>query len=249
MSDTFGKIYVVGLGPGDESMMTAQALEAIKASDVVIGYRVYTDLIKDLCDGKEVIESGMRQEIDRCKSCVELAKEGKTVALVCSGDAGVYGMASPMLEIAGKAGNDGIETEIVPGITAALSGAAVLGAPIGHDFCVISLSDLLTPWELIEKRLKLAAEADLCIVIYNPSSHKRADYLKKACEVMLTKLPADRPCGYVRNIGREGTDKKICTLKELADEQVDMFTTVFIGNSMTKISGDGLITPRGYAEK
>ena len=248
MSDSYGKIYVVGLGPGDESMMTAQAAEAIRSSDVVIGYKVYTDLVKGLCTGKQVIESGMKQELERCQKCVELAKEGDTVALVCSGDAGVYGMASPMLEIAGKSGDD-IEIEIVPGITAALSGAAVLGAPIGHDFCVISLSDLLTPWELIEKRLKLAAEADLCIVLYNPSSHKRADYLKKACEVMLTTLPADRPCGYVRNIGRDGTDKKICSLAELAEEQVDMFTTVFIGNSMTRVIGDDLVTPRGYKEK
>ena len=248
MSKEPGKIYVVGLGPGDESMMTDQAREALKKSDIIVGYKVYTDLVKGLCEGKEIIESGMRQEIDRCRKCVDLAKEGNTVALVCSGDAGVYGMASPMLETAAESGND-VEIEVVCGITAALSGAAVLGAPIGHDFCVISLSDLLTPWDLIEKRLRLAAEADLCIVLYNPSSHKRADHLKKACEVMLTNLPADRPCGYVRNIGREGVFAKICTLADLKNEQVDMFTTVFIGNSQTGIYDGKLVTPRGYSSK
>ena len=239
-----GKVYVVGLGPGDREMMTAQAKRAIENSDIIVGYKVYTDLVRDMCDGKIVIESGMRQETDRCRKCIEFAKTGHSVVLICSGDAGVYGMASPLLEIAEEAGFDDIE--IVPGVTAALSGAALLGAPIGHDFCVISLSDLLTPWEPIEKRLRLAAEADLCIVIYNPSSHKRADHLKKACEVMSTIIPADRPCGYVRNIGRDNTKVKVCTFAELTDEQVDMFTTVFIGNSQTRISKNRLITPRGY---
>lgn len=245
--DKHGKVYVVGLGPGDRTMMTAQAEEAIKSSDVIIGYNVYTDLVRDMCDGKQVIKSGMRQETERCRKCIELAKEGHVVALVCSGDAGVYGMASPLLEIAEEESFE--DVEIVPGVTAALSGAALLGAPIGHDFCVISLSDLLTPWELIEKRLRLAAEADLCIVIYNPSSHKRADYLKKAYEVMSTDIEPDRPCGYVRNIGRDETLIKVCTFRELAKEQVDMFTTVFIGNSKTRISNNRLITPRGYESK
>ena len=240
-------IYVVGIGPGSIGGMTEDARDAIKNSDVIVGYKVYTDLVKSLCDGKDVIESGMRQEIERCRMCLDLAKDGKNVALICSGDAGVYGMASPMLEIAAKEGYE--DVVIVPGVTAALSGAAVLGAPVGHDFCVISLSDLLTPWELIEKRIKLAAEADLCIVLYNPSSRKRADHLNRACKVMLTKLPADRPCGYVRNIGRDEEGSHICTLSELADEQVDMFTIVFIGNSQTRIEGGKIITPRGYTAK
>lgn len=242
-----GKIYVVGLGPGDISMMTVQAKEAIENSDVIIGYRVYTDLISSLCEGKQVIESGMREEISRCQKCVELARGGSTVALVCSGDAGVYGMASPLLEIAAKEGFG--EVSIIPGVTAALSGAAVLGAPIGHDFCVVSLSDLLTPWELIENRIRLAVQADLCIVIYNPSSHKRADNLRKACEIMLTILPPHHPCGYVRNIGRSDTDMTVCTLKELSEAAVDMFTTVFIGNTQTRIEDGRLITPRGYRKK
>lgn len=237
-------IYVVGIGPGDVNMMTAQARAALDASDVIIGYKAYVDLVRDDYAHKELIASAMKSETDRCEKCLELAKSGKRVALICSGDAGVYGMASPMLEIAARDGFD--DVEIIPGVTAALSGAASLGAPIGHDFCVISLSDLLTPWDLIEKRLKLASEADLCIVIYNPSSHKRADYLKKACEVMLTTLPPDRPCGYVRNIGRDGYESKLLTLSELSGEQVDMFTTVFVGNSQTYIKGDRMITPRGY---
>jgi precorrin-3B C17-methyltransferase len=240
-------IYVVGIGPGGIPGMTEEARQAIENSDVIVGYKVYTDLVREFCTGKEVVESGMRQEIDRCRLCLEYAKNGKVVALICSGDAGVYGMASPMLEVAAKEGYEEVKT--VPGVTAALSGAAVLGAPIGHDFCVISLSDLLTPWDLIEKRLKLAAQADLCIVLYNPSSRKRSDHLKRACDIMLTTLPAGRPCGYVRNIGRNETESKVCTLEELASEQVDMFTTVFIGNSQTRIDGGWLITPRGYASE
>ncbi len=239
-----GKIYVVGIGPGAISMMTGEARAAIEKSDIIIGYKVYIELVRPLCDGKELIESGMRQEQERCQKCVELARSGRTVALICSGDAGVYGMASPLLEIASKEGFD--DVEIVPGVTAALSGAAQLGAPIGHDFCVISLSDLLTPWDVIEKRLKCAAQGDFCIAIYNPASHKRPDHLKHACDIMLTILPPDRPCGYVRNIGREDTKAKVCTLAELAGEDVDMFTTVFVGNSGTRIEGGRLITPRGY---
>lgn len=242
-----GKIYVIGIGPGDETMMTAQAIEALRLCDVVAGYKVYIDLIRDIVATKEVIESGMRQETDRCEKCLKLAKSGKTVALVCSGDAGVYGMASPMLEIAEREGF--FDIEVIPGVTAALSGAAMLGAPIGHDFCVISLSDLLTPWEIIKKRIKLACEADLCIVLYNPASRNRSEYLKKACDVMLTILPAGRPCGYAKNIGRNKSETGICTLAELGDIDADMTTTVFIGNSRTYTSGCRLITPRGYTIK
>ncbi len=238
------RIYVVGIGPGSISAMTGDAITAIGSSDVIVGYKVYTDLIKDLCEGKEIVDSGMRQEIERCRLCAELAISGKTVSLICSGDAGVYAMASPMLEVAKKAGFS--DVVVVPGVTSALSGAAVLGAPLSHDFCTISLSDLLTPWETIEKRLKLAAEADFCIVLYNPASRKRADYLKRACGILMQTLPSDRVCGYVRNIGRYGEEAKICTLGELADEPVDMFVTVFIGNSQTYAKDGRMITPRGY---
>ncbi|MBR4168585.1 MAG: precorrin-3B C(17)-methyltransferase, partial [Lachnospiraceae bacterium] len=204
-----GKIYVVGIGPGDKKMMTAQAREALAGSNIIVGYQAYTELVRDAYPDKEYYENGMRGETERCEKCVEFALDGKCVALICSGDAGVYGMASPLLEIAASKGFDNVE--IIPGVTAALSGAAELGAPLAHDFCVISLSDLLTPWEVIEKRLRCAAEGDFCIAIYNPESHKRAGYLKRACEILLTVRAADTACGYVRNIGRDGCEKKVCT--------------------------------------
>lgn len=238
------RIYVVGIGPGSISAMTEDAKSAIENSDVIVGYKVYTDLIKELCEGKEIVDSGMRQEIERCRLCTELALSGKTVSLICSGDAGVYAMASPMLEVALDAGFS--DVTVVPGVTSALSGAAVLGAPLSHDFCTISLSDLLTPWATIEKRLRFAASADFCIVLYNPASRKRADYLKRACGILMQTLPSDRVCGYVRNIGRYEEEAKICTLGELADEPVDMFVTVFIGNSQTYAKDGRMITPRGY---
>ena len=239
-----GKIYVVGIGPGKSDMMTVQAKEALNSSDVIVGYKTYIDLVRDEYSEKEFYENGMRGEIERCEKCVTYAKEGKTVALICSGDAGVYGMASPLLEVTERDGFS--DVEIIPGVTAALGGAAVLGAPLSHDFCVISLSDLLTPWEMIERRLRAAADGDFCIAIYNPSSKKRADYLKRACDILMDKLPKETACGFVRNIGRDGCENKVCTLEELSQENVDMFVTVFIGNSQTKISAGKLITPRGY---
>ncbi|MCR5404143.1 MAG: precorrin-3B C(17)-methyltransferase, partial [Butyrivibrio sp.] len=206
-----GKIYVVGIGPGDEKMMTAQAREVLEGCDVIAGYITYINLVKQYFPQKEFYENGMRGELERCEKCIELAVKGKTVALICSGDAGVYGMASPLYEIAGREGFQDIE--VVPGITAALSGAALLGAPLSHDFCVISLSDLLTPWEVIEKRLRSAAAGDFCIAIYNPASRKRGDYLQRACEILMENLPGSTACGYVRNIGRDGCEQKVCMLK------------------------------------
>lgn len=241
------RIYVVGIGPGKSESMTTAAKEALTKSDVIIGYKAYTDLVRESFAGKEIIESPMRGETDRCRKCVELAKAGKCVALICSGDAGIYGMASPLLEIATAEGFD--DVTIIPGVTAALSGSAALGAPVGHDMCTISLSDLLTPWDVIEKRLRCAAEGDFCIVIYNPASRARADHLKNACAVLLEVLPEDRPCGIARNIGRDEESISICTLGELADTDVDMFTTVFVGNSSTYVSRGRLITPRGYDRK
>lgn len=241
---SMGKIFVVGIGPGNADDMTVRARHVLENCDIIAGYKTYVDLVRELFPDKEFYENGMRGEKERCEKCVEFALAGKAVALICSGDSGVYGMASPLLEIASRKGFDNVE--VVPGVTAALSGSAILGAPLSHDFCVISLSDLLTPWELIEKRLIKAAEGDFCIAIYNPSSKKRSDYLKRACEILRTVLPEDTSCGYVRNIGRDGEEKKTCTLNQLADENVDMFVTVFIGNSKTKITGDMLVTPRGY---
>ena len=238
------KIYIIGMGPGKEEMMTGEAIQALENSDVIIGYTVYVKLLGERFAGKEMLTTHMRQEIARCRLCFEEAAKGKQVALICSGDAGVYGLASLMYEM----GKDYPETEliVIPGITAANSGAAVLGAPLNHDFCVISLSDLLTPWEKIEKRLIAAAEGDFAIAIYNPSSHKRKDYLMRACDILLRVIEEERPCGFVENIGREGTRAVTCTLKELRETQVNMFTTVFIGNSGSELVNEKLITKRGY---
>ena len=238
------KIYIVGMGPGNEDMMTGQAIAALESADVIIGYTVYIKLLGEKFQKKELLTTPMRQEKERCHMCFEKALEGKTVALVCSGDAGIYGLASLMYEIGQE--YEGVELEVIPGITAANSGAAVLGAPLNHDFCTISLSDLLTPWDKIEKRLIAAAEGDFVIALYNPSSHKRKDYLMRACDILLRVLETERPCGYVENIGREGTDYTVCTLGELKNAQVNMFTTVFIGNEGTKIIDGKLVTKRGY---
>ena len=238
------KIYIVGIGSGAPEMMTPQARQAIEDSDVIAGYPVYLKLLGNLIQDKKTIATPMTKEEERCRLCFEEAKKGCTASIVCSGDAGVYGMASLMYDLLLEYPD--CELEVIPGITAAVSGAAVLGAPIGHDFCVISLSDRLTPWEVIEKRLLTAAEGDFCIAIYNPSSKGRPDYLKRACEILLRKVEPDRKCGYVRNIGREGTTYKICELGTLKDEQVDMFTTVFIGNSQSHVIKGKLVTGRDY---
>ena len=239
------RIYVVGMGPGQENMMTQEAMQVLEASDVIIGYTVYLKLLGERFRCKELLSTPMRQERERCQMCFEKAREGKKVALICSGDAGIYGMASLMLEI-GKLYDDCI-IEVIPGITAASSGAAVLGAPLNHDFCVISLSDLLTPWERIKKRLIAAAEGDFAMAIYNPSSHKRADYLERACRILMEHgVEPERACGYVENIGRDDTKAVTLPMEELVHTPVNMFTTVFIGNSQTKIIDGKLVTPRGY---
>lgn len=238
------KIYVVGLGPGALEQMTPEALNAIRESEVILGYDYYVELIEELIKDKEIFSTPMRQEVERCKKALELAMEDKTVAMVCSGDAGVYGMAGIMYQVCSAYPQ--VEIKVIPGITACCSGAAVLGAPLIHDFAVISLSDLLTPWEKIKKRLLLASQADFVICLYNPSSKKRAGYLKTACEYMLEYKSEDTPCGYVKNIGRNGEEYKLLTLKELMQESVDMFTTVIIGNSQTEIINGKLVTPRGY---
>ena len=238
-------VYVVGLGPGNAQFLTAQARAALQNADVLCGYTVYIDLVRPLFPEKEVYATGMTREIDRCRWALEKASTGKRVALVCSGDAGVYGMASPLLELA--PGYPDVAVEIVPGLTAALSGGAVLGAPLAHDFCVISLSDRLTPWEVIEKRLACAAIGDFCVALYNPSSKGRPDYLAKAVRILLENgKSADTVCGLVRNIGREGQTARVLTLAQLENIAVDMFTTVYIGNTATKQLGGKMVTPRGY---
>ena len=238
------KVYAVGLGPGGKEMMTEEAICAIEKSDVICGYTVYVDLITSMFPEKETFTTPMKKEIDRCKWALETAQSGKTVAMVCSGDSGVYGMAGLLLQLLHSYKD--VEVEVIPGITAAISGAAVLGAPVGHDFCVISLSDLLTPWDLIVKRLELAAEGDFITCLYNPRSKKRIEHLTTACNIMLKHRSEDTVCGWVKNIGREGEEYRICTLKELDNEPIDMFTTVFIGSSQTKLVDGKMVTPRGY---
>ena len=246
--DGLNKLYVVGIGPGGAPDMTAAARAAMDDADVLCGYTVYIDLVRSLYPDKEFFTTPMTQELARCRWAVETARTGKTVAMLCSGDAGVYGMAGPLLELAAE--DETLSVEIVPGVTAALAGAAALGAPLMHDFCVISLSDLLTPWETIEARLRAAVLGDFCLCLYNPASRKRPDHLRRACELLLAagKSP-DTVCGWVRNIGREGQSHRILPLSALKEEAVDMFTTVFIGNSATQALGGRMITPRGYGAK
>ena len=238
------KIYVIGIGPGAYDQMTGKAIRAMNESDAIIGYTVYVDLVKEYFPGKEFMTTPMKKEVDRCVLAFEEAKKGKIVSMICSGDAGVYGMAGLMYEVG--VNYPETELEIIPGVTAATGGAAVLGAPLIHDFCLISLSDLLTPWEKIEARLLAAAQADFVVCLYNPSSKKRHDYLQKACDIMLKNQRPDVPAGIVRNIGRDGENYEITTLQELRDKEVDMFSTVIIGNSQTEVINGKLVTPRGY---
>lgn len=238
------KIYVVGIGPGSYENMTQRAQEALANCDVIVGYTVYIDLVKEHFPDKRMLTTPMRREVERCRLAFEEAQKGQTVAMICSGDAGIYGMTGVMQEL--KAEYPGVEVENVPGISAVISGAAILGAPLMHDFAVISLSDLLTPWEKIEKRLENAAAADFVICLYNPSSHKRKDYLQRACDIVLRHASPETVCGIAKNIGREGEGIEVLTLKELRDTPVDMFSTVFIGNSQTKNIDGKMVTPRGY---
>jgi len=241
------RLYIVGIGPGGQEFLTAQAREALAQAEVLCGYTVYVELVAPLFPGKERLTTPMTRELERCRLALEAANEGKTTAMVCSGDAGVYGMAGPILELAPAYPE--VEIEVVPGVTAALSGAAVLGAPLMHDFAVVSLSDLLTPWEVIEKRLRCAGEGDFVLCLYNPASKRRKDHLRRACEILLRTRSPETVCGWVRSIGREGQESRVLTLGELQEESLDMFTTVFIGNSRTWESGGRMITPRGYEVK
>ena len=237
------KLFVVGIGPGEYEQMTIKAVNTIKNCPVIAGYTVYCDLIKKYFPEKEYISSAMKKEKDRCRLAFESA-ENKDTALICSGDAGVYALAGLAIEMSKE--YPSVRLDIVPGVTAALSGGALLGAPLGHDFALISLSDLLTPLDLIKKRIRLASEGDFAICIYNPSSIKRAEYLKTACEIMLEFKDKNTVCAVVKNIGRDGEEKKIMTLEELKDYKADMFTTVFVGNSKTYVVNGFMVTPRGY---
>ncbi len=240
-----GKIYVVGIGPGKKADMTFRAYEAMEKSDIIIGYKTYMDLIKEYYPGKEMKNSQMTKEVDRCIDVLKLAKEGKNVALISSGDAGVYGMAGIMLEIA-----DGeVEVEIIPGVTATNAAAAIVGAPVMHDYVTISLSNLLTDWELIKKRLELAAQGDFVVSIYNPKSRGRVTQIEEAREIMLKYKPKTTPVAIVRNAGREDEEHVVTTLDEMLNHEINMLTIVIIGNANTFIKDGKMITPRGYNNK
>lgn len=238
------KLYVIGIGPGEYEQMTLKAIHAMEKSEVIIGYTVYVDLVKEYFPGKEFMTTPMKKEVDRCVMAFEEAKKGKVVSMICSGDAGVYGMSGLMYEVG--VNYPEVELEIIPGVTAATGGAALLGAPLIHDFCLISLSDLLTPWEKIEARLLAAAQADFVVCLYNPSSKKRSDYLQKACDLMMQYKSPETVCGIVSYIGRDGEHYEVMDLKTLRDTKVDMFTTVWVGNSQTKEINGKMVTPRGY---
>ena len=237
-----GKIYVVGLGPGNKENMTFRAYDVLKNSDIIIGYKTYVDLIEGMFPDKKIIKSYMKKEVARCEETLKLALEGNIISLISSGDAGVYGMAGLMLEIA----NGQVEVEIVPGITSANASASLGGAPIVHDSVNISLSNLLTDWELIKKRIDLASQGDFVITLYNPKSSGRPELINEARDIMLKHKRKDTPVLIARNVGREGENYDITTLSEMLDYEINMFSTVIIGNSNTKVINNKIITPRGY---
>jgi adenosylcobyric acid synthase len=241
------KLFVVGIGPGDLKHMTFEARDALASAEVVVGYKTYLDFIEPLLAGKEVISSGMMQEIERCREALRIACSGRTVALVSGGDSGIYGMAGLVLELAETGAAGSPEIVVVPGVSALQAAAAVLGAPLMHDFAVISLSDLLTPWEAIEKRLAAAAAADFVIALYNPKSRGRVRQIERARELVLAARPGETPVGIVRNACRDGEERVVATLAGMLDHPMDMFSLVIIGNSATYVDSEGrMVTPRGY---
>lgn len=235
-------LKIVGFGSGAKDNMTLEAFAAISDARLIVGYKTYVNILKQYFPEKEYYSTDMMQEKERCQYAIDKAEEGLEVVLVCSGDSGIYGMAGLVYELAQKR----VQIKVISGVTAASSGAAILGAPLSHDFAVISLSDCMTPWELIKKRVRAAADSDMVMCIYNPSSRRRAGYLKEACEIVSKIQSPDTICGYVKNIGRDNEKAVILTLKELAECDVDMFTTVYIGNSHTKVIDGRMVTPRGY---
>ena len=234
-------LYIVGFGPGDADGMTLAAKAALERSEVIVGYTAYVELIRAIFPEKAFMSTPMGGEAERVRLALAEASD-KTVALICGGDSQVYGLAGLALELA----EPDAEIEIVPGVTSALSGGALLGAPLGHDFAVISLSDLLTPWDSIERRLRCAAEGDFVIALYTPSSKKRSGHLARACGIVLNYRGPDTVCGIAQNVGRAGETARVLTLGELKNAAVDMFTTVFIGSSETKNIYGKMVTPRGY---
>jgi precorrin-3B C17-methyltransferase len=243
-----GTLYVVGTGPGSLQHLTPEAADALKAADIIIGYRTYLDLITGFLEGKEVIASEMMKEVDRCSRALELASAGNTVALVSGGDPGIYAMAGLVLEMARDQGSS-CRIEIIPGIAAVNACAARLGAPLMHDFAAISLSDLLTPWPLIERRLEATAMADFVVAIYNPRSKKRLEQIVKAQQIFLKHRHPDTPVGIVTAATRDNEEITVTTLKNMLEADIGMQSTVIIGNSQTFVWDGRMITPRGYSDK
>ncbi|MCR5486629.1 MAG: precorrin-3B C(17)-methyltransferase [Lachnospiraceae bacterium] len=237
-----GRLYVVGIGPGGIRDMTARAAGILKECEVIAGYDRYIDRIRQDFQGKEWLCTGMAGEEERCRRALETASQGRRTALISGGDPGIYGMASLALSLSLE--YPGVEIEILPGLTAATAGAALLGAPIANDLAVISLSDYHVSWEQIAQRLRLAAQGDFCIVLYNPASRARPDSLKKACAILRESLPEDRLCALAHQIGREGERTELCTLGRLSALKADMSSTVFIGNSRTREINGYMVTPR-----
>jgi precorrin-3B C17-methyltransferase len=239
-----GKVTAVGFGPGGREDMTIRADRAISDADIVTGYTTYVNLIKDFYPGKAFKSTGMRSEVERCRLAIQDALTGKSVAMVCSGDSGIYGMAGLIYQLAESMDAD-VDIDVVPGVTAASTAAAVLGAPLMHDLSLISLSDYLTPLDLIMKRVDRAAESDMVICLYNPKSNQR-DYLGDAADIIMRHRSPDTAVGIVREAGRSGQTHWTTTLGDLAKEDVDMLCTVIVGNSKSYVSDGKMITPRGY---
>ena len=238
-------LTVIGIGPGSEAMMTQEAIAALQEAEIVVGYKTYTHLVKPLTGDKQVIKTGMCKEIERCQTAIELAQAGHNVALISSGDAGIYGMAGLVLELVTSQQLD-IEVRLVAGITASIAAASLLGAPLMHDFCHISLSDLLTPWPVIEKRIIAAASADFVICFYNPRSRGREGHLARAFELMSEFTSPQTPVGVVKAAGRKKEQKWLTTFGEMDFETVDMTSLVIVGNKTTFVRNGLMITPRGY---
>ena len=241
-----GKIIVAGIGPGSEADMTQAVREALAEADVVVGYKYYFGFVRPFVkEGAECVDTGMRRERERAEAALERAEAGQVVCVVSSGDAGIYGMASLVWEVK-RERHSPVEVIVLPGISAFQKAAALLGAPVGHDFCVLSLSDLLTPWEVIERRIRAAAEADFVTAVYNPRSEGRYWQLHRLREIFLEARDGATPVGYVKQAGRSGEEVAVTTLAAFDPEQVDMFTVVLIGNSESYTWEGKIITPRGY---
>lgn len=236
---------MVGIGPGSEGDITLRAQAALTGSDLVVGYKAYLGIIKDLLKGKPTLSSGMGEEKERCRMALEEAAKGKIVSLVSSGDPGVYGMAGLALELVSSTGST-VPIEVIPGVPASYAASALLGAPLAHDHAIISLSDLLTPWELIEKRLRLAAQGDFSIVLYNPKSSQRTWQIEKTQQILLEYHPPTLPVGIVKDAGRPGQAVSITTLDKMLEFPIDMTTIIIVGNSTTFVHNGFMATRRGY---